>query len=141
MTGEWAGVAGTASGHGPGPTPVEGWWEGGAGEEKPRASAVPRRSRPDQWGVTRPSPQPEDCHTRQGPACPGPHVFCHCLGSAPGKCVLSADAAGDPRGRLRGCQPRVPRPRVLWRGSWVSPPWPLHTPCRPLHTDPCCCHV
>lgn len=64
--------------------------------------------------VTRPSPQD---HARQGQARSGLCLVHRRLGTALGKRILSANAAGNPRGRLRGCQPGAPRPRVLCRES------------------------
>lgn len=64
-------------------------------------------------------------------------MFCHCMGTAQGKCGLSAHAPENPNGKLWGCQSRMPLQRGLWKEIWVSPPWPLHPPLH--HTDPCFC--
>lgn len=116
-----------ASGPGPGPTPEEGWREARAGEEKPRASAVPGRSWPDPRGVSyeAESSGPRKAGTGLLWAPPGPPS----PGDSPGKAYPQRECSGKPKRKAQGRPGRGPSAGRAGVSSMATA-YPLRTPPR-----------
>lgn len=56
---------------------------------------------------------------------PSPHVFCDCMRTARESGTSGQMQRKPQRGWCPECPSRVRLQRVMWKESWVSPPWPL----------------